>query len=151
MLALSTLKYLASQKFKDAMTLFKHKRNSGAIYLMGYALELSLKAKIALTFKFHKGFPESPAELSLYSKELAIFNELNTGAKLAHIKQIKNHNLPLLLHFSGAYPRIATFYAWEWSKVNTWTPEDRYRQRRWTMYKTAEFVDATSTILDQIF
>jgi hypothetical protein len=89
MLALSTLKYLASQKFKDAITLFENKRHCGAIYLMGYALELSLKRSIGLTFDFANGFPESAAELNLYLKEINKFNNVKVGPNSPTLNKLK--------------------------------------------------------------
>lgn len=39
MITQATLKYLASQKQKDAIVLLRQGRNSASVYLMGYALE----------------------------------------------------------------------------------------------------------------
>jgi len=66
---LDNLKYLSAQKVKDAQVLFRHGRNNGAIYLMGYALEFSLKRKIIQTFGFAQGFPEKRSELATLSSD----------------------------------------------------------------------------------
>jgi hypothetical protein len=61
MILLGTLKYLAAQKQNDAQVLFRHQRNAGAIYRMGYAIELSLKRKLSHTL----GFNVSPRKIIL--------------------------------------------------------------------------------------
>jgi hypothetical protein len=149
MVALSTLKYLASQKLKDASILFKNGRNAGAIYLMGYALEFTLKRKISLTLNFANGFPESNTELNTYATQIATFNSISAGTQLTHIKQIRNHDLQQLLTFSGAEARIIPFL-YDWEIVKSWHPEKRYLRLRFTKEKTKQFIHSARTILNQI-
>ncbi len=150
MVTLATLKYLAAQKSKDATILFQNKRNAGAIYLMGYALEFTLKRKISLTLNFTNGFPESNSELHAYATQLAIFNAGHTGVQLTHIKQIRNHDLEQLLAFSGVETRIMSSYFNDWANVKSWNPEKRYIKQRLTGEKTAQFIQSARILLRQI-
>jgi hypothetical protein len=138
MIDLRALKYLSSQKRKDAETLFRLRRNNGAIYLMGYALEFSFKRKVCQTLGFNNGFPESRNELNLYS------------ISLTQLRQIKNHDLDQLLIYSGAQTRIINTYWQEWLAVRCWNPENRYRIQRFTNSKAVSFIKASRLILKEI-
>jgi hypothetical protein len=81
-------------------------RYDGAIYLCGYAVELSLKARICKTLKW-TGFPSSNKEFEKY-------------------KSFKTHDLDVLLHLAGIEDRIKTQLLAEWSTVVQWDPESRY-------------------------
>jgi hypothetical protein len=150
MVSLATLKYLATQKAKDAEILFRNRRNSGAIYLMGYALEFSLKRKISLTLGFDRGFPEAPSELNSYSSQIANFHSLSTGIQLTQMRQIRNHKLSELLTYSGAEGRIISSYYPQWILVKNWDPEKRYVRQRITLRKATAFIQATKQILREI-
>ena len=150
MILLGTLKYLAVQKQNDAQVLFRHQRNAGAIYLMGYAIELSLKRKLSHTLSFNRGFPESPGEFGLYSAQLTQFHAMNTGIPLNKVWQIRTHDLGKLLTFSGAEARIVANCHPEWVVVNAWNPEDRYVRRRVTKRQAAEFMRSARRILREI-
>jgi hypothetical protein len=145
-----TLKYLSAQKRLDALALKKAGRNSAAIYLMGYALELALKRKITQTLNFSGGSPEWPAEFSTYLMQIQAFNSIATGVQLSSIRQIKNHKLELLLSYSGAESRVKASYVDEWLIVKDWNPEDRYVLSRYTKIKVAEFIRAAQLILGEI-
>ena len=150
MINLSALKYLASQKRKDAEGLYRLKRNNGAIYLMGYALEFSFKRKVCQTLGFNNGFPESNSELNLYTPQITLFNSISTTISLTQLRQIKNHNLDQLLIYSGAQARITNSYWQEWLTVRCWNPENRYRVQRFKDSKTVKFMQASSIILKEI-
>jgi hypothetical protein len=150
MVNLQALKFLAGQKRKDAEVLFRLRRNNGAIYLMGYALEFSFKRKVCQTLGFNIGFPESRAELSIYSAQIARFNSIGSPITLTQLNQIKNHDLNQLLIFSGAQARIVNSYFNEWVLVSHWNPENRYRIQRFTNAKTASFMKASMIILKEI-
>jgi len=77
-----TLRYLSSQRLRDAKALFIKGRNGAAIYLMGYSLEYALKNRVIRTLGFTKGFPETSADFTLYTAQIAQFNSVNTGAIL---------------------------------------------------------------------
>jgi len=150
MVSLPALQYLSSQKVKDASILLRNGRNNGAIYLMGYALEFSLKRKISLTFGFHHGFPETPAELNTYTAQVNLWNAVQTSIRLTRVTQIRNHRLDDLLTFSGVGPRIAAQYFGDWQHVNAWNPEDRYIRRRVSPVRAAEFMRSARVILREI-
>ena len=150
MIPLTTLQYLRSQRVKDADTLFRHGRNNGALYLMGYALEFSLKRKISLTFGFARGFPETSIELSTYTSQVNRFHALQTGVQLNKIGQLRHHRLNDLLTYSGERPRIMALYHPEWLAVSQWNPENRYIRQRVTQARAAEFMRSAKLILKEI-
>ena len=150
MLPLKKLAYLTSQKIKDASILFQSGRYSGAVYLMGYALEFSLKRKISQTLGFINGFPEDKNELNSYGPQIIAFNAISTGLSLTKIKDIRNHDLNLLIKYSGAESRIVASYYSEWLTVKDWNPEDRYKIRKYRFSKAKDFMHSAKTILTQI-
>lgn len=151
MIALRTLKYLTTQRLKDAEVLMAGRRYNGAVYLMGYALEFSLKRKLSNTLGFSRGFPESDGEMRhYYTSQLAAFNAISTGISLNQIKQIRNHKLSELLKFSGAEARIVASYYNDWVLVCSWDPENRYVRQNWTARRASAFMNAARIILRQI-
>ena len=150
MISLSTLRYLTTQKIKDASILFRNGRHNGAVYLMGYALEFTLKRKISLTFGFSQGFPENGTELNTYSAQINLFHRLNTGVQLSRIAQLRNHRLNDLLIYSGESARVTALYYSEWQTVSVWNPEDRYVRQRITRIRATEFMRSAKLILREI-
>jgi hypothetical protein len=151
MIALRTLKYLSTQRVKDAEALMVGHRYNGAVYMIGYALEFSLKRKLSNTLGFNSGFPETNGEMRhYYNTQLAAFNAIGTGITLNQINQIRNHKLIELLKFSGAEARIVASYFNEWSVVCNWDPEKRYVRQNWTVGKAADFMNSARIILKQI-
>ena len=146
----NTLTYLSGQKQKDAIALLSQNRNSGAIYLMGYALEFSFKRKIIQTLGFANGFPESRLDYNTYSTQISAFNAISTGIILTQLNQLKNHNLNQLIVFSGAENRIKSLFFLEWLIIQNWNPEDRYKIRRYRQYQARECIRAARVILEQI-
>src|SRR5258706_5932236 len=98
---------IANARLEDAIALRDDDRLDGAAYLCGYAVELTLKARICVTLKW-QGFPETKKEFENYSS-------------------FKTHNLDVLLRLSGQEERIKEEYISEWSAVATWDPETRYK------------------------
>jgi hypothetical protein len=135
---------------RDSRVLFRGRRYSGAVYLMGYCLEFSLKRKIAQTLAFTYGFPETPIEFNTYASQISHFNTISTGLRLGNIKQIKHHKLYELIVFSGAQSRIFASYLNQWNIVQQWRPEDRYKIKRYTREKAKQFMKAAIDILMQI-
>jgi hypothetical protein len=150
MIELRTLTYLATQKRKDSEVLYERQRYNGAVYMMGYSLELSLKRALSLTLDFKKGFPETNNELKAYETQLAKFNSLSTGITLFEIAQIRNHDLVKLVKFSGRESFLITSYLKEWTMVCNWNPGMRYMLQNWTSARTNAFMSAASTILKHI-
>ena len=150
MITIYTLSYLASQKQKDATALLHANRNSGAIYLMGYALELSFKRKISQTLGFLLGFPESGPEYNGYNAQIAAFNAIGTGITITQLRQLKNHDLKQLIIFSGAEVRIKTSFLTEWLVIQDWNPENRYKIRKYSTAQAKEFLRSSRVILREI-
>ena len=83
------------------------RRYQGAIYLCGYAVEITLKARICRTLRW-TGFPETKSEFQEY-------------------QSFKTHNLEVLLRLAGREAiRVAHFA--DWSVVMTWDSESRYKR-----------------------
>jgi hypothetical protein len=150
MITLTTLKYLSSQKQKDADALFRSKRNVGAIYLMGYALELSFKRKICLTFGFIHGFPETKIEYRSYAAQVSTYNAISTGVQLNKLDDIKSHSLNSLLTFSGAENRILNLCYDEWQMVKSWDPQSRYERHYISVGNAQRFIMSAKKIIKLI-
>ncbi len=106
MISTIELKKIASARLKDAEVLYKDSRYDGAVYLCGYAIEITLKAKICKTLKWG-GFP-------------------STNAEFKGLQSFKTHSLELLLSLSGQEVKIKTGYLADWSIVVNWDSETRY-------------------------
>lgn len=151
MVTLFNLKYLATQKSKDAEILFSNGRYNGSIYMMGYALELMLKWKISKTLGFKNGFPEDDLEMkNAYTHQLTSFNEINTGITLHQIKQIRHHTLTELIKYSGIESTIVNLYYREWVVVCGWHPINRYKRQHWTFKRAQDFMNCSKLILSLI-
>lgn len=107
MISVADLRRLARARLKDAQALSAAKRYDGAVYMVGYAVEIVLKARIAQTLRW-KDFPVKETEF----KGLASF---------------KIHKLSMLLRLSGREDLVTTKYMTDWSAVAAWDPETRYR------------------------
>jgi len=108
MLPTSDVAKIARARLEDAQVLLRGHRFDGAVYICGYAVELALKTRICRTLKWAE-FPEKDSEFKSYHK---IF---------------KIHSLGDLLALSGVDAKIKKKYLAEWSLVDTWKPENRYR------------------------
>jgi len=106
MISTRELKEIASARLKDAELLYKGKRYDGAVYLCGYAVELTLKAKICKILKW-SGFPSTSSEFQPF-------------------QSFKTHRLDILLSLSGQQSKITTVYLADWSIVASWDSETRY-------------------------
>jgi HEPN domain-containing protein len=101
------LRKIARARLKDAGGLYQNRRYDGAVYLCEYAVEAMLKARICRTLKW-EGFPSTRSEFQSY-------------------QSFRTHDLDVLLTLSGIEAKIKTQYPDEWSIVNKWSPEIRYR------------------------
>jgi hypothetical protein len=106
MLTRKQLKDIAAARLKDAEVLFKGKRYDGAVYLCGYVIEITLKARVCRTLKW-TGFPATSKEFD----GLASF---------------KTHDFDVLLLLCGR-ESVKTTHLADWSVVKTWKPESRYQ------------------------
>jgi HEPN domain-containing protein len=106
MILIKELKTIASARLKDAEVLFNGNRYDGAVYLCGYAVELTLKARICKTLKWNK-FPL-------------------TNSEFQGLQSFKVHRLDLLLKLSGQENKVKTNFLSDWSIVVNWNSETRY-------------------------
>ncbi len=107
MISRQDLRKIAQARLADAQVLFGRKRYDGAYYLCGYAMELTLKARICRTLKW-AGYPESRREFQGY-------------------ESFRTHDFEVLLRLSGREAVIRPAYLAQWSVVIQWVPEIRYR------------------------
>jgi HEPN domain-containing protein len=107
MITIQELEAIAQARLLDAEALIQAGRFDGATYICGYAIELSLKAKICKTLNW-QGFPSSANEFRDY-------------------QSFKVHNLDVLLHLSGIEEDVKESHMNDWSNVKTWNPESRYK------------------------
>jgi hypothetical protein len=78
-----------------------------AFYLCGYAVELTLKARICRTLGW-PGFPESAQDFK-------------------GLQSVRTHDLEVLLRFSGVEARVRAKHLADWSVALEWNPEKRYQ------------------------
>ena len=107
MLTPTDLRTIAQARLQDAHILLTNGRYDGAGYICGYAVELTLKARICDTLNW-PGFPQTAKEFANYTS-------------------FKTHNLNVLLSLSGREQIIKQSHLVDWSFVRQWNPEDRYR------------------------
>lgn len=127
MLDRKDIKDLAKARHHDARVLLRGKRYETAMYLCGYAIELSLKARICRTLKW-VGYPATAREFQDY-------------------KSFKTHNLKVLLHLSGIEDKIKKTLLTEWLAVAKWSPESRYRPNGQATPAEAALMIASTEVL----
>ncbi len=115
-------------RLREAKTLLNSSQFDGAIYLCGYAIELSLKAKICETLHWNE-FPFTTNEFKAY-------------------QTFRTHDLDILLHLSGIESVIRGSYLSEWSIVSAWNPEDRYRMTGATATEAGSIINSSETLLE---
>lgn len=108
MLRREDLQTLAVARLTEAISLFENAHYSGAYYLGGYAIELSLKAFIANSFQSGT-IPDRKHVESIYTHDLAKLVEV-AGLKLERLARAKN---------DAAFAR-------HWEYVAEWTESARY-------------------------
>lgn len=106
MISTSDLIIIAKDRLTDAETLLNAKRYDGAVYLCGYSVEIALKYKICKTLNWI-GFP-------------------STSKEFEKCKNLKTHDLDVLLAFTGVETTLKSTHLAEWSAIAIWNPEARY-------------------------
>lgn len=128
MIALSELDMLAAARLEDARALLAAGRFDGAVYVGGYCIELTLKARICRTL----GWPDFPA----------------TTNEFRDYTSFRTHTLSVLLRLSGIEARIKISVPQLWAAVSQWNPEFRYRViGSTTATEARDFVTAAAAIL----
>jgi HEPN domain-containing protein len=129
MISTKELRAIARARLQDAKVLLRAKRFDGAWYLCGYAVELTLKARICRTLKW-SGFPESRHDFE-------------------GLQSVKTHDLEILLRFSGIEDRVKTKHMADWSVALRWDPEKRYRGNRLvTAQEATDMVECVQRLLE---
>ena len=114
-------------RLEDAEILYNASRFDGSVYLCGYAIELSLKARICRT---------------LHWDEYPTTGKYNT---------FKTHNLDVLLHLTGLEDKVKLKYMASWSIVAQWNPEARYNPIGNINDSDAkDMLDSTKELLEQL-
>ena len=104
----ANLKAIAQSKSADAVLLLEHGRFANAYYLAGYAVEIGLKACIALQFRAEH-FPDRRLVNTVHTHQL---NELVLHAGLEKILAERKE--------------ASREFSKNWSLVSKWTPDSRY-------------------------
>jgi len=161
------LRTLARARIKEAQILFEAKRYDAATYLCGYAIELALKARICQTLGYTH-FPETNkaflqmtceiAEKSLKSKRFQKLYSINPNDFCALYEKyfqnprfLKVHDLETLLKFSGVLDKIKNNFVTQWSSVEKWHPEIRYKPVGSQAHQTAQdMLTSTQTLLNAL-
>lgn len=101
------LRKLARSRLQESEILFSERKYDAAVYLSGYAIELSLKARICKTLKWTQ-FPET---------------------SIKNPQTFKTHHLETLLGLSGIESKVKLVAHVEWTMITQiikWNPEIRY-------------------------
>jgi len=122
------LKKIALARIKDAECLFASKRYDGARYLSGYAVELSLKARICRHLNC-SGFLPPDLDDGLY-------------------RILMTHKFDLLLSLTSLEQRLKRSVLWnDWNTVATWDPELRYKMGSATRTQAEGMIRSTKELV----
>lgn len=128
MITIQELETIAQARLLDAEALIQAGRFDGATYICGYAIELSLKAKICKTLNW-EGFPFSANEFKNY-------------------QSFKVHNLEVLLHLSGIEDEITLNHSADWSCISAWNPESRYNATETSQQDATDMLLAVKNLME---
>jgi hypothetical protein len=140
------IRKLANQRLKEAEILYQNGQYDGAYYLAGYAVELSLKAKICERL----GLP------NLFDETDGATNSIKGISEIR--KTLKMHNLQILLIFCGLKPKFdkdkSTNLAF--AKINSllfngWNENARYRPSGYIAAKDIQTLLTLLTRSDNLF
>jgi len=106
MISVAELDNIAAARLGDAKALLAAGRFDGATYLCGYAVEVSIKARICRVLNW----PDFPS----------------TGGEFQAYRSFQTHELDVLLRLSGQEARIKQNYFALWNAVAVWKAESRY-------------------------
>jgi len=121
MISVTELDNIAAARLGDAKALLAAGRFDGATYLCGYAVEVSLKARICRVLNW----PDFPS----------------TGGEFQAYLSFQTHELDVLLRLSGQEARIKQHYFSLWNAVAVWKAESRYN-----VVGTAQQADAAEMV-----
>lgn len=147
MISKPSLKSLIIRRLGDARVLLKNRRYPAAIYLAGYGVELALKYRICKIMEFTKGFPESKSEFNKYYQDT---RKTILRQTMRSLWDIRHHNLPILLRYSGKQVNVKTRLNAEWGIVKGWNPEMRYINSTIRRHTANDFLNSASAIITGI-
>ncbi|HET6383062.1 MAG TPA: HEPN domain-containing protein [Armatimonadota bacterium] len=127
MITPTDLRTLARARLADAALLCQRGRYDSAVYMCGYAIEFSLKARICRTLKWP--------------------DYLSTGS----YHSFRTHDLEILLHLSGIESRILGRYLDEWTSVQDWNPEMRYNVNTVGEAEASAMIDSARILVKVIY
>ena len=131
MLTAATLRTIAQARLEDSKILLANNRYDGAGYICGYAVELTLKARICDTLNW-PGYPETKKDFE-------------------NLQSFKTHKLDVLLSLSGRETAIKQNNLAEWSIVCLWNPESRYHAVGQVSPADAQaFLESVNTLLPML-
>lgn len=142
-----TLKKLISKRLIDSKVLLNNRRYFASIYIAGYALELALKYRISLLMQFSNGFPEDRTEFNIYYTDTS---KILLRATIRELRDIRHHNLLVLLRYSGEQINIEANFTTEWNYVRNWNPEMRYTNPIIRKQRAMDFLKNTRAIIKEI-
>ena len=144
MISKPSLKALIIRRLNDARVLLKNRRYPAAIYLAGYGIELALKYRICKIMAFTKGFPENKPEFNKYYQDTrkTILRET-----MRSLWDIRHHNLPILLRYSGKQVNIEDHFNAEWEIVKNWSPEIRYTYTTIRKHTANDFFKSANAVI----
>jgi|GEM_PF-699007 len=147
MIAKYTIRLLITKRLLDAKVLLNNRRYLACIYMAGYALELTFKYRISRIMQFHRGFPENKSEFDAYYSDT---RKILLRTTIRELRDIRHHNLPLLLRYSGEQVNIENRFREEWKVVKDWDPGMRYTNPIIRKQKAVDFLKNCRTIINQI-
>lgn len=147
MIPKQVLKKLITKRLADSKVLLENRRYSAAIYLGGYALELALKFRICQIMRFNRGFPETKSEFNTYYSDT---RRTRLRSTIKELRDIRHHQLSMLLRYSGEQFTIETSHSAAWEVVKYWDPEMRYTNPMIRKQKAADFLRNCRSIIHAI-
>lgn len=130
-LPVADLHRLALERLDDGRTLLAAGRPAGAVYVAGYAIELTLKARICRVL----GWTGFPGTASAFPSQLRSF---------------QTHDLEVLLILSGADADVKSRHFADWSLVRTWKPDMRYSTGVRAVADPVAFLEAVERLLPDL-
>ena len=138
---------MIAKRLADSKVLLDNRRYGAAIYIGGYALELALKFRICQIMKFNGGFPETKSEFNTYYADT---RKTFLRSTIWELRDIRHHQLPILLRYSGEQVTVEMGYGTAWDAVKNWNPEMRYTNPIIRKQKATDFLRNCRNIINAI-
>ena len=129
MIACADLCKIVEHRLGDANLLHQHKRDDGAQYLVGYAVEIALKVRFCRN-KGELDFPTTKAEFQNWKTKYGVW--------------LKQHSLQNLADATGWDSSTLWF---EWSQITKWDVTMRYSHGFAKPGETSNMIAAAAVIV----